>query len=53
MRIHKAEIKTAEEKGRKNKALEIAENLLDVLDNQTIAVKTGLTIEEIEKLRRE
>lgn len=55
MRIHKAEIKTAEEKGiqkgEKNKALEIAKNLLDVLDNETISVKTGLTIEEIQKLR--
>lgn len=59
MRIHKAEIKTAEEKGiqkgiekgEKNKSLEIAKNLLDVLDNETIAVKTGLTIEEIQKLR--
>lgn len=59
LRIHKAEIKTAEEKGiqkgieegEKNKALEIAKNLLDVLDNETIAVKTGLTIEEIQKIR--
>ena len=55
LRIHKAEIKTAEEKGiekgEKNKASEIAKNLLDVLDNETIAVKTGLTIEEIQKLR--
>ena len=55
LRIHHAEIKTAEEKGiqkgEKNKASEIAKNLLDVLDNETIAVKTGLTIEEIQKLR--
>ena len=59
LRIHNAEIKTAEEKGiqkgiqkgEKNKASEIAKNLLDVLDNETIAVKTGLTIEEIQKLR--
>ena len=53
--IHKAEIKTAEEKGiekgENKKAFEIAKNLLDVLDNETIAVKTGLTIEEIAKLR--
>lgn len=41
----------AERKGERNKALEIAHNLLDVLDNETIAVKTGLTIEAIEKLR--
>ncbi len=59
LRIHKAEIKTAEEKGikkgreegEKDKALEIAKNLLDVLDNETISIKTGLTIEEIKKLR--
>ncbi|WP_297424630.1 Rpn family recombination-promoting nuclease/putative transposase [Clostridium sp.] len=63
LRIHKAEIKTAEEKGikkgreegreegEKNKALEIAKNLLDVLDNETISIKTGLTVEEIKKLR--
>lgn len=41
----------AEEKGERKKALEIAQNLLDVLDNKTIAAKTGLRIEEIEKLR--
>ncbi|WP_017210824.1 Rpn family recombination-promoting nuclease/putative transposase [Clostridium beijerinckii] len=59
LRIHKAEIKTAEEKGikkgreegEKKKAFEIAKNLLDVLDNETIAIKTVLTIDEIEKLR--
>ncbi|MBN7573916.1 MULTISPECIES: Rpn family recombination-promoting nuclease/putative transposase [Clostridium] len=59
LRIHKAEIKTAEEngikkgreEGEKKKAFEIAKNLLDVLDNETIAIKTGLTIDEIEKLR--
>ena len=39
------------EEGEKKKAFEIAKNLLDVLDNETIATKTGLTIEEIEKLR--
>ena len=75
LRIHKAEIKTAEEKGmrkgiekgiqkgiqkgiekgieegEKKKASEIAKNLLDVLGNETIAIKTGLTIEEIQQLR--
>ena len=39
------------EEGEKKKAFEIAKNLLDVLDNETIAVKTGLTIGEIVKLR--
>lgn len=41
----------AEEKGQRKKALEIAKNLLYVLDNETIAAKTGLRIEEIENLR--
>ncbi len=31
--------------------MQIAKNLLDVLDNETIALKTGLTIEVIESLR--
>jgi len=57
LRIHNAEIKTAEEKGIKQgeniKALEIAKSLLDILDNETIAIKTGLTVEEIQKLRQE
>ncbi|WP_243280465.1 hypothetical protein [Clostridium sp. 1001271B_151109_B4] len=33
------------------KAIEIAKNLLDVLDDETIAAKTGLNIEEIKSLR--
>ncbi|MGL5085213.1 MAG: hypothetical protein ACRC68_05775, partial [Clostridium sp.] len=37
--------------GERKKAIEIAKNLLDVLDNETIAVKTGLPVEVIEKLR--
>ncbi|MGL5381658.1 Rpn family recombination-promoting nuclease/putative transposase [Clostridium sp.] len=37
--------------GEKNKAIEIAKNLLDVLDNETIAIKTGLSVEEINELR--
>ncbi len=36
--------------GEKNKALEIAKGLLDVLDIKTIADKTGLSIDEINKL---
>ena len=39
------------EEGERNKALEIAKNLLDVLDDKTISLKTKLTIEEIKKLR--
>jgi len=39
------------EKGKKNKAIEIAKNLLDILDDETISIKTGLTIEEVKRLR--
>lgn len=39
------------EKGIKKSKIEIAKNLLDILDNELIASKTGLTLEEIEKLR--
>jgi len=39
--------------GRQEKALEIARNLIDVLDDQTIAEKTGLRAEEIARLRTE
>ncbi|MGL5577352.1 MAG: hypothetical protein ACRDCW_17580 [Sarcina sp.] len=39
------------EKGEKLKQLEIAKNLLDILDDETISIKTGLSIEEVKKLR--
>ena len=42
-----------EEQAKKEKAIEIAKNLLDVLDNETIALKTGLSIEEVKELREE
>ncbi len=50
-----AAIKTAREEGKamgRAKALreEIAKNLLDVLDIETIALKMGLSIEEIKNL---
>ncbi len=32
--------------------IEIAKNLLDILDVETIAIKTGLSIGEIEELKR-
>ena len=41
----------AEEKGVKRRNIEIAKNLLDVLDNETIAEKTRLDINLIEALR--
>ncbi|SDP77640.1 hypothetical protein [Clostridium gasigenes] len=40
-----------EKRGEEKKAMQIAKNLLDVLDNETIALKTALTIEAIESLR--
>ena len=39
------------EEGAKTKTLELAKNLLDVLDIQTIANKTGLTIAEVKALK--
>lgn len=39
------------EEGEKKKAIEIAKNLLDVLDDETISIKTGLTIEEVKGIR--
>lgn len=40
------------EKGKKEEKMAIARNLLDILDNETIALKTGLTTLDVEKLRR-
>lgn len=40
------------EEGANKKAFEIAKNLLDILDNETISLKTGLSVEIIERLRR-
>ena len=39
------------QKGEQKKAIEIAKNLLDVLDNETISLKTGLDIKTIQSLR--
>jgi predicted transposase/invertase (TIGR01784 family) len=39
------------EEGKLKRNFEIAKNLLDILDNETIALKTGLSIKDIEKLR--
>jgi len=46
------EKRRAEEKA-KNQKIEIAKNLLDVLDIEIIALKTGLSVEEIENLRKD
>jgi predicted transposase/invertase (TIGR01784 family) len=42
-------ISSAEERAK----LQVAKNLLDILDDETIALKTGLDIKEIKKLRKE
>ncbi len=42
----------AEEKGAKQVKIEIAKNLLDILDNETISLKTGLSIDEVNEIRK-
>jgi hypothetical protein len=42
---------TAEKKGAQKAKIEIAKNLLDVLDDETISLKTGLDKKTIENLR--
>lgn len=44
-------IELGKQEGEQAKALEISRNLLDVLDDATIALKTGLTLEQITALR--
>lgn len=44
-------ISSAEERGFNKAMIEVAKSLLDVLDNETIASKTGLSLEDIIKLR--
>lgn len=41
------------EKGIEKEKIEIAKKLLDILDDQTIADKTGLHIEKVRELRAE
>ncbi|MHC1686078.1 MAG: hypothetical protein AB6733_24640 [Clostridiaceae bacterium] len=36
---------------KEEKAIEIAKNLLDILDNETIAMKTGLSIDTVKEFR--
>jgi predicted transposase/invertase (TIGR01784 family) len=51
IRLQQGSLALAEEKGKQEGILEIAHNLLDVLDDVTIAHKTGLTIEQIKAMR--
>ena len=40
------------EQGKKQEKLQIAINLLDILEDDIIAEKTGLSIEEVKELRK-
>lgn len=40
-------------KGKKDTLIQVAISLLDVLDDETISLKTGLDIEVVKKLRKE
>lgn len=55
IRDEKSRLQGSREEGRKEGIeegkLEVAKNLLDILDNETIVLKTGLSIEEVRKLR--
>ncbi len=46
------DIQDAREEGKEEKAIEIAANLLDVLDDELISIKTGLSIENIKLIRQ-
>jgi len=52
IRSSASQLDTAYDQGRFESKIEIAKQLLDVLDVDTIAKKTGLSIKEIEKLKR-
>ncbi len=49
---HKEGREKGREEGREEEKIVIAKNLLDILDNETIAQKTGLSIEEIQEIRK-
>ena len=46
-------VKQGLEQGAKQEKIEIAKNLLDILDDETISLKTGLSIEEVKEIRKE
>lgn len=50
MAIHDEVTKLDEAK--KEGKLEVAKNLLDILDDETISIKTGIDIDKIRELRR-
>ena len=44
-------IKEGKKQGGEEKTIEISKNLLDILDDETISIKTGLSIEMVKTLR--
>ncbi|MGL5066201.1 MAG: hypothetical protein ACRC6T_00030 [Sarcina sp.] len=44
-------IEQGKEQGKEEAMIEVAKNILDVLDDETISIKTGLSIVEVRKLR--
>lgn len=44
-------VRESEARGERKSQLEIAKNLLDILDDETIAIKTGLTPKDVAALR--
>lgn len=45
-------LQTARDEGKIERDLEIATNFLDVLDDETISLKTGLPLNTIQQLRK-
>ncbi len=45
-------IQKGKQEGERSKAMQIALNLLDLLDDATIALKTGLTIDDVKALKK-
>lgn len=45
-------LQTARDEGKIERDLEIATNLLDVLDDETISLKTGLPLNTVQQLRK-
>jgi len=52
IRLQRGSIDKAVKDAVKENSIEIARNLLDVLDDSTIAQKTGLTVKKVSALRQ-
>jgi len=46
-------IELGRKEGEKNKAIEIAKNIIDLADDETIALKTGLSVEYVASIRKD